>query len=296
MNPFLLPREMRKGPEAIESMLVYFFALAYTLVAGRWFRNIGGYFGVALFTLGLGLLPVLYSLARGYGFAAVFKISPPGKKDVAGGLFISAGLFVFVLFACAAIAYLFPPLKDAGAPLQDFMIHGGLFPAAITVAILPAVCEELLFRGFLLSGFSSSMGKWPAIILCGCLFGALHLQPLQMPFTALVGIGLAYAALETGSVFIPIIMHCAHNLLLLLIVRAASAGVAGAEVTDAQTRTVREIFSQGPGTITLFVATVALLALSLVASSLFFVCLGARLIRKGPPDGGAEAALGEGIK
>jgi membrane protease YdiL (CAAX protease family) len=291
MNPFLSPEESRKGPEAIEGMIVYILALAYTIVAGRVFRNMGGYSGVALFTLGLGLLPVLYSLARGYGFTAVFRISLPRKKDVAGGLFISAGMFIFVLFVCNAIAYLIPPLKDAGTPLQDFMVHGGVLPAVITVALLPAVCEELLFRGFLLSGFASSMGKWPAIILCGCLFGALHLQPFQMPFTALVGVGLAYAALETGSVFVPVIMHCAHNLLLLLIVRAASVGAM--ETADAQARSVRGVLSQGPGTIAVFAAMVAVLALTLVGFSLLFVSVGARIIRTKPPVTGETSARGE---
>ena len=32
--------------------------------------------------------------------------------------------------------------------------------AIVLIALVPAVCEELLFRGFLLSGLSSSAGRW----------------------------------------------------------------------------------------------------------------------------------------
>src|SRR5207245_442656 len=42
------------------------------------------------------------------------------------------------------------------------------------VGISPAVCEELLFRGAILSGLRRALHPWTAAIACGALFGVFH--------------------------------------------------------------------------------------------------------------------------
>ncbi|HNY16531.1 MAG TPA: type II CAAX endopeptidase family protein [Treponemataceae bacterium] len=271
-------RLSKTGPSAVESTLVYLAMLAYTVLAGRHFNRFGGFIGTMLFTLGLGVLPVLYALIRGYSIISVFRIRAPRPRDVVGGLIMSAGLFLFVLMACDALAYFAPGLGEDSSPVRDFLVRGNGLVAVIAVAVLPAVCEEILFRGLILSGLSASAGKWPAIILCGCLFGFLHMQPLQIPFTAIVGVGLAYAAFETGSIVVPVVMHCAHNLLLLLIVRNAGAAASGG--TDSGLRAIRETLALGlPARLALYALTAAV-AVAIIGSSAFFVYCGARMLRR----------------
>ena len=268
----------KAGPSAVESALVYLAMLAYTVLAGRHFSRLGGYVGTMLFTLGLGFFPFLYALLRGYSLFSVFRLRASRPRDVVGGLIMSAGLFLFVLIACDALAYFAPQLGEESSPVRDFLVRGNGFVAVLAVAVLPAICEEVLFRGFILSGFSSSVGKWPAIILCGCLFGFLHMQPLQIPFTAIVGIGLAYAAFETGSIIVPVVMHCAHNLLLLIIVRHAGAVASGSP--DSGLWAIRETFAMGlPARLALYAIT-AVAAVAIIGSSAFFVYCGARMLRR----------------
>jgi len=176
------------------------------------------------------------------------------------------------------LALIFPDIGDGGAPLQPFMTEGSFFAAVLAVAIVPAVTEELLFRGFILTGLESATGKWTAVLLCSCLFGFLHLQPFQIPFTSIIGIGLSYAALESGSLLVPVIMHSCHNLFLLILVRSmdvrpvADSGVAVDAFASA--------FSQGPvagAAFTIFLAVMAAALLSVVAG---FLYMGSRLLRK----------------
>lgn len=268
----------KAGPSAVESVLFYLAILAYTLLAGRHFSRLGGFVGTMLFTLGLGFFPVLYALLRGYSLFSVFRLRWPRPRDVVGGLIMSAGLFLFVLLACDALAYFAPHLGEENSPMRDFLVRGNGLVAVIAVAVLPAVCEEILFRGLILSGLSASTGKWPAIILCGCLFGFLHMQPLQIPFTAIVGVGLAYAAFETGSIVVPVVMHCAHNLLLLVIVRNVGAAASGK--TDSGLRAIRETLAMGlPARIALYALTAAV-AVAIIGASAFFVYCGARMLRR----------------
>src|SRR5439155_25802487 len=67
------------------------------------------------------------------------------------------------------------------------------------IALLPAVCEELAFRGFILSGLLRRMSVPTAILVSGFLFGFFHMNPRQLfPATA-VGILLGLIATRTGS-------------------------------------------------------------------------------------------------
>ncbi len=62
----------------------------------------------------------------------------------------------------------------------------------LIVALIPAVSEELLFRGFLLSGLGSSMKKWTAILVSGLVFGIFHFFLFKFALTAALGVVFAY--------------------------------------------------------------------------------------------------------
>ena len=77
-------------------------------------------------------------------------------------------------------------------------------------AITPAVCEELLFRGFVLSGLRR-LGQWPAILFSSLLFGLLHPSIYQFVPTFLLGVLLGWLVWKSGSVFCGMIVHALSN-------------------------------------------------------------------------------------
>ena len=268
----------KHSPGAIASMLVYLGCLLYTVCFGLRFGAVSGYGASMLFTVGLGALPILVSLALRYNLRSVFRLKLPGSHAVIGGFFVSIGLFIVVFIASSMLVLFFPNLVETSVPLKEALLTGNLPVAILAVAILPALCEEILFRGFMLSGLKSATGKWPAIILCGVLFGALHLQPVQIPFTSIIGIGLSCVAFETGSLLVPVLMHCAHNLLLLLIVRNA-ASVPAIE-TGASLNAIKGVFALGPAAIAAFVACLFVVTCVLLGVSAGFVYAGMRMVRR----------------
>jgi sodium transport system permease protein len=100
-------------------------------------------------------------------------------------------------------------------PLSTLMLEAPLWQVILLMALVPAVCEELAFRGFVLSGLRHIGHKWTAIVLTAAFFGAVH-GILQQSISAfVVGIVLGYVAVKTGSIWPAIAFHFTHNALSL---------------------------------------------------------------------------------
>jgi len=205
------------------SLSVFLTALIYTFFAGRFldplFRNWAGPF----FSLGLAFIPLLAAFFLRSNIKNVFSLKIPEPRQTVGGLVLSAGLFLSVLFVSVFISVFFPGMPVSGKNIGTNVLDQNICRLVLSIVVMPAISEELLFRGFILSGFATTMKKMNSIILCALLFALLHLEPFQIPFAFLVGIGLSWVALETGSVWISVLMHAFHNLALLLIVRGIAS-------------------------------------------------------------------------
>lgn len=85
------------------------------------------------------------------------------------------------------------------------------FSVVLSAALVPAFCEEFLFRGFVQSSFEKKMKPFWAIIVTSIIFGVFHFNPFAiLPLIAL-GAYFSYLAYATGSIFIPIILHFLNN-------------------------------------------------------------------------------------
>jgi membrane protease YdiL (CAAX protease family) len=89
---------------------------------------------------------------------------------------------------------------------------GGLLGNLVIVAVLPAVGEELLFRGLLQNLFKRMTGNHhSAIWITAILFSALHLQFFGFLPRMLLGVLFGYLLEWTGSLWLPIIAHFINN-------------------------------------------------------------------------------------
>ena len=86
-----------------------------------------------------------------------------------------------------------------------------LFQLLLVMAVLPAICEELAFRGFILSGLKTLGSKWRAIIISSLFFGLAHFAVQQSLMAGIFGLVLGYLAVQTGSLLPCMIFHMVHN-------------------------------------------------------------------------------------
>lgn len=94
----------------------------------------------------------------------------------------------------------------------------GLLGVLLAVAVLPAVFEELVFRGLLLKGMKS-FGTVGAALLCGALFSLYHQNPVQTAYQFVCGVAFAFVALQAGSILPTVLSHFLNNALIILLAR-----------------------------------------------------------------------------
>ncbi len=82
--------------------------------------------------------------------------------------------------------------------------------AFISVAIVPALCEEFLFRGCILSNLLP-YGKVTAIFASAVLFSMMHGNVAQFFYTFVAGLVLGAVYVETGSIWPCTFIHLFNN-------------------------------------------------------------------------------------
>jgi len=91
-----------------------------------------------------------------------------------------------------------------------------LFFVILVVALTPAICEEILFRGLIQKNMTLATSKKSGYILAGIIFGLYHVNPfLIVPLTAL-GILFGFLMYRSETILVPMVAHFTNNLVSIL--------------------------------------------------------------------------------
>lgn len=104
--------------------------------------------------------------------------------------------------------------------LRDFIridSIGEAFVVPLAVVAIPAVSEELLFRGLLLPGLTRQYNAAVGLVLSSFFFGLIHWAPVAIVYATVAGFALGWVRLKTGSVLPSIAMHGAFNAVPVLL-------------------------------------------------------------------------------
>ena len=138
-------------------------------------------------------------------------------------LALPASILLAVLLHPSAIALgtvlqnLYPLPEDVQSLFGSLVIDApNLWVLLLVIAVTPAICEELAFRGFILSGLRHLGHRWWAILLSSLCFGIVHGIVQQSITATIVGIVIGYLAVHSGSLLTCILFHVTHNALAIL--------------------------------------------------------------------------------
>lgn len=96
--------------------------------------------------------------------------------------------------------------------LSGLFESGPRWQLALVIALTPAICEELAFRGFILSGLRRLGNPKRAILFSAIFFGISHGMGIQQAIAAtLIGLVIGFVCVRTGSVFPGMAFHATHN-------------------------------------------------------------------------------------
>lgn len=105
---------------------------------------------------------------------------------------------------------------DAVEKLASAKSVGEFLVVAGVMALTPAICEEVVFRGLLQRNFSRVMSPVRTVIWTGAIFGVYHLNPIQtLPLIA-IGIYISYLRQSSGALWICAWAHFAFNFFSVL--------------------------------------------------------------------------------
>jgi sodium transport system permease protein len=233
-----------RGPWPGPGQAILCFAMMLT---SAWFLS--PYLGTSIASLALG--QAAFILGPAVVFSLLLTSNPLRTlllvrcrwMDLALGAILALALNPLVSELRPVVERLFPIPDVVKMALSKILLQiPNLGVAVLLLAVIPAFCEEVAFRGFIMSGLRSRYRMWSSILLSAFLFGFLHvlLSLFQQLFNAtLLGVVLGLLAVKTRSLWPGVVFHAVNNafavLIGTLIERPSFAGVGRVLYRDAKT-------------------------------------------------------------
>ncbi len=97
------------------------------------------------------------------------------------------------------------PLDNAGWLILNLFV----------LAVIPAICEEFIYRGMILNGFRK-FGSIAAIFISALFFALAHGSAMQFFYQFVLGVVLAAVVIKTGSIIASMVVHFVNNATVLI--------------------------------------------------------------------------------
>ncbi len=101
---------------------------------------------------------------------------------------------------------------------------GFMIPLSLMIGLTPAICEELLFRGYVQTRLTRTAGAAMGILLSSVLFAAFHMDFVHSVAVFPLGLFLGFVAWRSGSIFPAMLGHFLNNVTSVIAVILAPQG------------------------------------------------------------------------
>ncbi len=207
-------RNIKKGgtPTPGDAWFITFLVMFVYIFLGTLLQikyGIGGVFGIQMIILVIPLIYVFYtkkSLKETYSFKKTHALS------FVAALFLGIGTILIGGIITQFVAMIFPnEAENVGTELESVLMTDSPVITLLVTAVAPAICEEMMFRGFLLSSFRSKYKIVTSIILVSVIFGVYHMSIVRFFTTAVLGAALAAVVYFSDSIYPAMMMHFMNN-------------------------------------------------------------------------------------
>ncbi len=212
-------RDRQSLPSPGQSLLCF----ALMLVAAWYLMPLMGMSAWGLLVLQVGVVltpPVLLALALTTHPVRTLRLAPAAPRFLVAGAALAITINPLVAELRRGVEALFPTPEAIRSVLEGLQaLIPDLGTAILLLALAPAICEEVAFRGFILSGLVRGGRRWSAIVQSALLFGFMHvlLSLFQQLFNAtLLGLVLGLLAVLSRSLLPGIVFHFLNNALAVL--------------------------------------------------------------------------------
>lgn len=162
---------------------------------------------------------VIGAVAFVYSATSKTKVVPAVKMNVKPPV-------AHIGWGCLATLFLITfmiPLNDwisqgivaLGLPDPDVPLHMDIVSMIFVAAVLPAFCEEVVFRGAIAGSQESNKNKLASLAIVGGLFALFHMNPAQTVHQFALGAFLALLYYRSGSLWTTVIVHFFNNIVVI---------------------------------------------------------------------------------
>lgn len=188
------------------AVMILFVTVGY--VAQNW----DFHYGILITEFLLVALPtVIYVKARGASLRRELRLNKLSLVDALLVIIAFVSAYFVAVFINLLGEILLSMLGNLIIPDIPFAKSPGEYLVLLfVIAGSAGICEEILFRGFMLRAYEK-LGMWPNIIVTAILFSILHLNIQNILAPLFLGIILGFAVYKTNSIFAGILGHFINN-------------------------------------------------------------------------------------
>lgn len=206
----------------IGMLLFYAVQIVFTIALGFFINNKEFYdfindpavsleLNIILTLFGFGIAAIFIFKTEGEKADRLISYGPPEKGKLLASLLTGIGFCYVANISVSLLQTKFEgilPFVQNDIELPNGIL--GFILSVLSVAVAPALIEELLFRGAIM-GTLLKFGKGFAVFTSAFLFALVHGNLVQIPFAFLVGLVIGALVIETNSIWTGVIIHFANN-------------------------------------------------------------------------------------
>jgi sodium transport system permease protein len=169
------------------------------------------------------IVPLAVVRGSGRDLAALGLKRPLAKRYYGAAILIGASAWYLNMRLVEVL-----PIRDEDTQLFELIDRPSTLVVILAVALAPAICEEVLFRGVLVRGLATRFFPLAAVLAGALVFSLYHLRIVQLVPTFSLGLMLGYLALRADSALPGMLAHFLNNTIALLVARGDAPPVAHA--------------------------------------------------------------------
>lgn len=169
----------------------------------------------AINTVAIGSTAFIYArLSKTNVITATKLNTKPPIAHIGWGCLATLFLIAFMLPLNGWICKL---IVAMGLPNPDVNIEMDIASMIIFAAVLPAFCEEVVFRGTIAGAIEDNKNKLASLAIAGALFSVFHMNPAQTVHQFALGALLALLYYRSGSLWTTVIIHFFNNIFVIVL-------------------------------------------------------------------------------
>ncbi len=214
-------KEMTKGglPGISDAFSIFAIAIVLLLYGGVVLLQLTDIMEVQLVSTQAMILVItlLYGLYIKCNFKELFQFKKCSIKYFLMGIpLVGAGLLITLLLQNLLLT-LVPGLESLLIQFEETLQFNHMAIYILVIAVCPAICEELLFRGFILTGLQVEKHPVFAIVTSSIMFGIFHMNVFQFITGMILGSVLGFVTYKSKSIYPAMALHFLNNLVAVLI-------------------------------------------------------------------------------